>query len=637
LSLLMADLDLLRDVNNTYGHLAGDAVLTGVADVFRAELRHYDVPARFGGEEFSILLPETPREQALEIAERIRRAVEGRAFEVDTCSEPIRATVSIGVATFPADGEDGNGLMHQADLAVYRAKMHGRNQVMEAGSDVPPPRKEPPAASEAAPQIDQPVAAAPPSLDLTRTHEQRLPRPHTVRGPRFLTTSGRLALLVGLVTLVGVGAGVAGALLGASNDVIGLLAILALVGGAQTLALQLDDASISVTAAGALAAAAVFGPRAALAVAATTAVVEWSSRRSPLHQVLFNVGSLSLASLSAAGVFATAAHAKGGSPQLLCAAAGLVAGATYFAVNTGLLSLALATEGHERWLRVWRERFAWLLPHYVVYGFVGAAIAIAYHAGGLYALAVFILPLLLMRKAQAAYLAHTQRSVQKLRTAAATIKAQNVSLEQANRLLKERSTKAMESLSATVDARDSYTAGHSRRVQQFALAIGRELDLSQAELEVLGYAALFHDVGKLAVPDAILLKPTALTGEEWTVMQRHSEEGARIIERLGFLHAAVPAIRHHHERWDGTGYPDRLIGEQIPLGARIIHVADALDSMLTTRTYRGARPTLEALAEIRYVAGSQFCPRCVAAVERALPTASIEALSTGRPLLRVAS
>ena len=106
-------------------------------------------------------------------------------------------------------------------------------------------------------------------------------------------------------------------------------------------------------------------------------------------------------------------------------------------------------------------------------------------------------------------------------------------------------------------------------------------------------------------------------------MQRHAEEGARIIDRLGFLQDAVPAIRHHHERFDGTGYPDRISGEEIPLGARIIHVADALDSMLTTRIYRAARPVHEALAEVKDKSGSQFCPRCVGALERILPLDSI--------------
>jgi putative nucleotidyltransferase with HDIG domain len=298
---------------------------------------------------------------------------------------------------------------------------------------------------------------------------------------------------------------------------------------------------------------------------------------------------------------------------------GLAAGAAYFVVNNALVSLALAIEGNEPWLRVWRERFAWLLTHYLAYGFVGGVMALGYDLVGPYALAVFAVPLLLIRKTQEAYLTHTQRATQKLRQAAETIHSQNVSLEQANRLLRERSTAAMESLSATVDARDSYTAGHSRRVQQLALAIGRELGLSQAELDLLGHAALFHDIGKLAIPDAILLKPASLDDDEWALMHRHAAEGARIIDRLGFLDDAVPAIRHHHERFDGTGYPDRLEGEEIPLGARIIHVADALDSMVTTRIYRAARPAEEALDELRQAAGTQFCPRCVSALERILP------------------
>jgi putative nucleotidyltransferase with HDIG domain len=273
---------------------------------------------------------------------------------------------------------------------------------------------------------------------------------------------------------------------------------------------------------------------------------------------------------------------------------------------------------------VWRERFVWLLPHYAAFGFLAGVLAIAYHVVGILALPVAVLPLLLMRKTQASYLQYTERSAKQLREAAETIQTQNLSLEQANRLLRERSTAAMESLSATVDARDAYTAGHSRRVQRLALAIGRELDLSQAELDLLGHAALFHDIGKLAIPDAILMKPARLDTEEWRLMRRHADEGARIIDRLGFLADAVPAIRHHHERFDGSGYPEGLRGEEIPLGARIIHVADALDSMLTSRIYRPALSEREALAELRTGAGKQFCPRCVRALEQVLEVAQID-------------
>lgn len=619
LSVLMADLDLLRDINNTYGHLAGDAVLTGIADIFRSELRTYDVPARFGGEEFSILLPETPQAQALEIAERIRRAVAEREFEVETSEQPIHATLSIGVAAYPEDGVDANQLLHRADFAVYRAKLHGRNRVLAAGDeDYGVLRPAPPLEEDDRRQAAPAAAAAVEFLsepDLLSEPREN-PRPRSIRQPHFLSLSLPLAMLVGLVSLLGIGAGLAGAVFGSSEDVVGLIAVVAIVGAGQALSLGTDDGTISVAAVGSLAAASLFGLRGALAVAFATAIVEWSARRQSLHYVLFNIGTLTLATLAAVGVFWAAPPATGGAHDLEVAVLGVVAGATYFAVNMSLVSLAMAIEGHERWWVIFKERFGWLLSHYVFYGFVGAVMAIAYQAAGLYTLAVFAVPLLLMRRTQAAYLAHTQRSVQKLREAAKTIQSQNVSLEDANRLLKERSTAAMQSLAATVDARDAYTAGHSRRVQQLALALGRELGLSDVELDLLGHAALFHDIGKLAIPDAILLKPTSLTADELALMQRHSEDGARLVSRLGFLDDAVPLIRHHHERYDGLGYPGGLAGEEIPFGARIIHVADALDSMLTNRVYRPALSREAALEELERHTGSQFCPRTAGALVR---------------------
>jgi diguanylate cyclase (GGDEF)-like protein/putative nucleotidyltransferase with HDIG domain len=626
MSLIMADLDLLRDINNSYGHLAGDAVLKGIAEIFRQELRHYDVPARFGGEEFSILLPETPPEQAMEIAERIRRAVAEREFEVETAAEPIRATVSLGVAGFPKDGADANELIHQADLAVYRGKLQGRNRVVGASAEPILMAAERSAKLRAVVEDGEHTTTLPAAEPIEQQEERRsgTPKPRTLHGPTFFQLSARLALVVASVSVIGIGAGAAGLVWGRSTDYVGLLAVIALVGAGQALSFELAEVegSLSVSVVGSLAGAALFDSRAALPLAVTIAVVDWSARRNSLHTVVYNIGTMALSSLAAAGVF-TIWSGGGNAGRLVVAGLGLAGGAVYFLVNMGMLSFASGVEGHESPWAVFHERFAWLLPHYVVYGFIGAVMGIGYDAVGLYGLAVFAVPLLLMRKTQEAYLKHTQKSAQKLREAAETIQSQNVSLEHANKALRERSTAAMESLSATVDARDSYTAGHSRRVQQLSLAIGRELGLSQAELDLLGHAALFHDIGKLAIPDAILLKPASLTNDEWALMQRHAEEGARIIDRLGFLQDAVPAIRHHHERFDGTGYPDRISGEEIPLGARIIHVADALDSMLTTRIYRAARPVNEALAEVKDKAGSQFCPRCVAALERILPLDSV--------------
>jgi diguanylate cyclase (GGDEF)-like protein/putative nucleotidyltransferase with HDIG domain len=634
LSLVMADLDLLREINNSYGHLAGDSVLKGVAVIFRQHLRNYDVPARFGGEEFAIVLPETTNDHALQIAERIRQSVAAAAFEADTSNEPIRATISIGVASFPGDATDAQGLVHQADLAVYRAKLQGRNRVLAATTEplaVPEQRTQRAITLAEDGEFTEPLQRPGESA----SDDRRRPRPHAVTGAWFRRISPRLGLLVGVVGIAGVGAGTAGLVIGGFHDVVGLMAVVLLVGIGQAVAVEYDENSISVAAVGALAGAALFGPKAALPLALASVSVAWSATRPPLHQVLFNIGSLSLASLAAAGIFAL--HVPGHIGQVVLAVLGLVAGAAYYAVNMGLLSLALAIEGHTGWRSEWQERFRWLMPHYVAYGFVASVIAIAYNAAGLYALAAFAVPLFVMRQTQQAYVAHAQRSTQKLRHAAETIQTQNLSLEEANRALKDRSTAAMESLSATVDARDRYTAGHSRRVRDLALAIGHQLELSNAELDLLSHAALFHDIGKLAVPDSILLKPSSLSGDEWGIMKRHSLEGARIIDRLGFLSDAVPAIRHHHERFDGNGYPDLLKGEEIPLGARVIHVADALDSMLTNRVYRPAMTLEAAIDELEHHSGSQFCPRCVEAVKRVAPQLRLAEDSSRWHLLRVVS
>jgi putative nucleotidyltransferase with HDIG domain len=156
------------------------------------------------------------------------------------------------------------------------------------------------------------------------------------------------------------------------------------------------------------------------------------------------------------------------------------------------------------------------------------------------------------------------------------------------------------------------------------VVIGAELGLMNHELEGLAQSALLHDIGKIGIPDAVLLKEGPLGPAEWLVMKSHPEEGARIIERLGYLDEVVPAIRHHHERLDGRGYPAGLRGDEVPLAARIIHVADALDAMVTKRVYRDAMSFGDALEEIRDGSGNDFCPRCVEAVERTVTAGTLE-------------
>jgi putative nucleotidyltransferase with HDIG domain len=170
-------------------------------------------------------------------------------------------------------------------------------------------------------------------------------------------------------------------------------------------------------------------------------------------------------------------------------------------------------------------------------------------------------------------------------------------------------------LSNAVEARDAYTGKHAERVAAYGLEIAHALGLPESEIPELEFGFLLHDIGKLAIPDAILYKPSALTGEERALMARHPLIGAEIVDGIEFLSEAARVVRHHHERWDGAGYPDGLAGEEIPLAARVFAVADVFDAISTDRPYRPASPLREAREMISAEAGSHFDPRVVEAFE----------------------
>ena len=202
-----------------------------------------------------------------------------------------------------------------------------------------------------------------------------------------------------------------------------------------------------------------------------------------------------------------------------------------------------------------------------------------------------------------------------VRGAAARLSRQNDDLEErsrelaeSTRLVEESLLETIETLNAAVEARDPYTAGHSQRVRRVALAIGRELQLPVKQIGSLGTAALFHDVGKIGIPDSILTKAGPLQPAEAAVMREHVTRGAEIASKVSSFLDAVPAIRHHHERWDGLGYPDGLHGDQIPLEAAIIGLADAWDAMTTDRPYAHGLSLNEAMLQIRSGRGKQFSP-----------------------------
>jgi putative nucleotidyltransferase with HDIG domain len=183
--------------------------------------------------------------------------------------------------------------------------------------------------------------------------------------------------------------------------------------------------------------------------------------------------------------------------------------------------------------------------------------------------------------------------------------------------MREMFTQTIASLAQAVDKRDKFTSGHSLRVKEIAVDIGREMRVNEQELEALEWGGLLHDVGKIGVPDAVLLKQERLTKDERMLMNAHPVLGAEIIAPVAKLAPELPIIRHHHEWFNGSGYPDRLIGDEIPRLARILHVADAFEAMTAQRPYRMTPLTAEqAVAELRKYAGIQFDPAMVDAFVR---------------------
>jgi putative nucleotidyltransferase with HDIG domain len=206
-----------------------------------------------------------------------------------------------------------------------------------------------------------------------------------------------------------------------------------------------------------------------------------------------------------------------------------------------------------------------------------------------------------------------------------TFNALMASVQEAEAQTDAAYTGAIRALATALDARDPYTAGHSERVSVISVAIGRTLLLPADDLEVLRLGALLHDIGKIGVPDDVLRKPGALTDAEYAAIKLHPVLGARILRSVPFLARHISIVELHHERPDGRGYPGGLRGDDIPLAARIVHVADAYDAITSARAYRGARPSSDALRELWRCAGTEFHAEIVGALANALPGVTSDA------------
>jgi diguanylate cyclase (GGDEF)-like protein/putative nucleotidyltransferase with HDIG domain len=383
-----------------------------------------------------------------------------------------------------------------------------------------------------------------------------------------------------------------------------VLAGLTLLSGSFTVKVPTIPARLSVSETFVFAAVLLFGPAAATMVVALDSLVIslWifrSSRRA--ERVLFNFAAPAVAVWIAAQVFYTISGieplALTPRPIFGLVFPLLILAVLYFLLNSWLIAIAVALEQGGSASRVWRRNFLWLSLNY----FSGASVAallLPYLQGPDYAFIRVIgvlLPLLLI-----SYLT--------LKTALGRVEDANRHLAELNRLY----LSTIETLAMAIDAKDQITHGHIRRVQIFAVGLAKAMGVTEsAQIRAVEAAALLHDMGKLAVPEYILNKPGPLTAAEFEKMKLHASVGADILSAIEFPYPVVPIVRHHHENWDGKGYPDGLKGSDIPIGARILSVVDCFDALTSDRPYRPRLSDAEALRILSERRGTMYDPLVV--------------------------
>ena len=358
----------------------------------------------------------------------------------------------------------------------------------------------------------------------------------------------------------------------------------------------------------------VYGASGAAIAAPVVVLAATAFTRSRWYVRLFDISSYTLVNVTAALVFHALIDVEAELSGWWVPAA-MVAIVVNYAMNGPLVGIAVSLSTGEPWLDVWREKYQWIFPYYIVFGLLGVALVAAHVALGVPGIMAFVAPPLMMRFALHQYVTKTEQTVLELKQKNADLEAANHDITQMAHQLTEAYSGTLEALVLALDARDRETKGHSLRVSSYVQAIARELGLEEESQQWLDIqrGALLHDVGKIGVSDYILHKPGPLTPGEWDDMKRHPHIGYAMLKEISFLSGAADIVHAHHERFDGKGYPRGLMGDEMPLGARIFAVADTFDAMTSDRPYRKAVPPQVAWQEILSHSGTQFDPRVVQA------------------------
>jgi diguanylate cyclase (GGDEF)-like protein/putative nucleotidyltransferase with HDIG domain len=628
LAIIMADLDLLRNINNTYGHLAGDEVLIGVAKILKQSVREYDVAARFGGEEFAILLPETTIEQAHERAESIRRTIEEIEFTIPTNVAPIRATMSFGVAGRESFSQTMNEIIHNADTALYHSKLSGRNRACAYANEtyvnlLHGERKENPVQGpvlQPSPGADpcskqnpeKVVQALPAGVVRNVTLEASSTRPDSGRAEAPVRSSSSTLIAnryIGLLTFISLLFFAITYRATSSiqhlvfSEWISLLVISALIVISEWYSINLyfHQTAISSSVIPILVGYLLFGLTGTCVVSLAVAIALSIKYRSPIRRFFFNFSNHMLA-----GTLCTCLLLSTGKQFLMWDPAyqillSLVSASVMYLTTTWLIALGMSFDLKQPTGQIWKEQYSDLAMYYIGIALIAYTLIVGYKYDQLTGLLLMLIPILFIRLSQKHYVAHTSQAVLELREKNQGLKKNAEEIIGLNEGL-------LETLSEIIDLHGS---GHSKRVSSYAATIARSMKLSVRQVELIRRGALLHDIGKLGIPGDILTKPSCLTAEEYEVIKRHSVLGAEFLEKSPALQPLIPIIRHHHEFFNGNGYPDNLKGNQINIEARIVAIAAAIAAMSSDRPYRKALDTPTVISELRKHAGSQFDPLIV--------------------------
>jgi putative nucleotidyltransferase with HDIG domain len=376
-----------------------------------------------------------------------------------------------------------------------------------------------------------------------------------------------------------------------------MFAGLTFISGRITLVVPGVEATFTVSEVFAFASVLLFGPEAgAVTLALDSLVLAWH-RRMKADKAAFNFGNLTLAVWASGTLFFAVSGAAplihGGQAARLILPLTLLA-LTYFVINTGLIAGAIGLETRTSPSVIWRRHFLRLSPGYAASASLALLLVVALQQ--VHFAAIWLLPPVLL------VFYYT------LRSSFGRVEDAQGHLDKLNTLY----LSTVETLATAIDAKDEVTSGHIRRVQLGAIGLARELGVKDTEtLKAIEAAALLHDTGKIAIPEHILNKPGKLTPAEYDKMKLHAPIGAEILSAIAFPYPVVPIVRHHHENWDGTGYPDRIAGTDIPIGARILSVVDCFDALTSDRPYRKRMTDEAALAILQERRGTMYDPLVV--------------------------